>query len=762
MKEILFSIIFISIVCSTFAQNAYKGIVLNDQHKPIELAEVSLFSVKDSSFIIGTITNEDGLFSLTKNITDSTYLKISSLGYQPLYIHGTIPARIIIHPDAITLKGVVVKGRKEILKHVPGKWIATIENSYLSNLGNANDVLNQLPMVQDDDGQVNVIGKGTPEIYINNRKVYNVNELRQLKSNEIKHVEVITTPGAEYNSSVKSVIKIYLLPHKGDGLSGSVDVGSILVKRFSEYAETALNYRYKGMDIFVNGDLEDRRTDYKSRNRYVTSIASDYNGLNHAEWKYGELGGGINYMPNENQSVGFKYNWTRTPQSRSYNHSDVSVSNDEYYETASFLSEKDYRHYLNVYYSGKFDKLKFDFNTDYSAGKNQEYSNTDELKTDRNYSVTFADGGNYNLSATKLVLTYSGKNSEIVAGGEYDRTLRKNFQHIYSNTEDNDLPTTNNKVKQHLWAVFVSWNYQLGKWYFSSGIRYEHTGFDYYELSIKKDNQSKIYHNLFPELTIGFDNKTLQAELSYNRGIDRPSYASLDNVVSYKTDNVRVSGNPFLLPEMSSTVTLYLSLNYMWSLYCEYDHLEKDIAKVNLIYRNNPEVMVIKPVNLSSYNRYMAILSYNTTVAFWHPRVDAGMQWQDLRYGSPMKNYNIPVLFMQFRNIFQFAHDWQATTNWRFQKKSDGGVIYNTKNVIHLDISLSKYFLKKSLQLKASVTDLFNQGYTHLNTTTNNLSSFIDESGWLRKFRISIAWFFNKTNKRYKGKGAAGSELNRI
>ena len=55
---------------------------------------------------------------------------------------------------------------------------------------------------------ITVFGKGSPLIYINNKPMQSSEELKQLKSEDIKSIEVITSPGAEYNAEVEAVIRI--------------------------------------------------------------------------------------------------------------------------------------------------------------------------------------------------------------------------------------------------------------------------------------------------------------------------------------------------------------------------------------------------------------------------------------------------------------------------------------------------------------------------------------------------------------------------
>ncbi|MGN0061305.1 MAG: hypothetical protein ACI382_02955, partial [Alloprevotella sp.] len=68
-------------------------------------------------------------------------------------------------------------------------------------------------------GGISVSGKGTPLVYINHRLVRDAKELNRLKSREIKSVEVITSPGAKYDASASSVIRINTTKKVGEGWS---------------------------------------------------------------------------------------------------------------------------------------------------------------------------------------------------------------------------------------------------------------------------------------------------------------------------------------------------------------------------------------------------------------------------------------------------------------------------------------------------------------------------------------------------------------
>lgn len=88
-----------------------------------------------------------------------------------------------------------------------------------------------------------VFGKGAPLIYINGREIRDVSELDQLKSEDIKNVEFITNPGANYDASVKCVVKIRTKPVQGEGFG--FDVRSSYYQSENTDLVEQLNWNYR-------------------------------------------------------------------------------------------------------------------------------------------------------------------------------------------------------------------------------------------------------------------------------------------------------------------------------------------------------------------------------------------------------------------------------------------------------------------------------------------------------------------------------------
>ena len=159
---------------------------------------------------------------------------------------------------SITLKEATMNLQKVIVKAVRPKTKLTregfqtqVQGTILSDAGMVADLLKQVPRVRvDKDGNCSVFGKGTPEIYVNGRKLTDQNELQTISSKDVKNVTVITTPGAQYDAQVNSVIRITTVKKQGYGWSGNFQAKYGFAMKNAWQEQANLNYRVGGLDVF--------------------------------------------------------------------------------------------------------------------------------------------------------------------------------------------------------------------------------------------------------------------------------------------------------------------------------------------------------------------------------------------------------------------------------------------------------------------------------------------------------------------------------
>ena len=145
----------------------------NSDSIPLPYANVALLD-HDSLFIQGTLTDEKGYFCIANDEKRGEFVCVSYLGYEPIYISvRKIPRIIYLNASGISLKEVWVTGHHQYVKQSSDGLSVSLEGNPIAQLGTAYDVLQQIPLIDGSGGTIQVIGKGVPEIYIDNRLVRN-------------------------------------------------------------------------------------------------------------------------------------------------------------------------------------------------------------------------------------------------------------------------------------------------------------------------------------------------------------------------------------------------------------------------------------------------------------------------------------------------------------------------------------------------------------------------------------------------------------
>ncbi|MCI5777181.1 MAG: carboxypeptidase-like regulatory domain-containing protein, partial [Bacteroidales bacterium] len=257
MKRLfLFLLISAATLCSTSAQDL-KGTVNDEQGHPVEFATVALRSLPDSSVITGVITDINGQFTIERKGTERGFVQISSVGYETQDIAVSAFAKeqsITLKSDNKVLDEVVVSKVRPKTTISGDAVVTSISGSVLEHAGNSLDVLSKIPGMISRNGTLEVVGRGEPLYYINGRRVTDNSELRNLMSEDIKSIDVVSNPGAEYGGEVRCVVRIRTVKRQGEGFSFSLTSQAAKHIYKCHDAEPSwsvldLNYRKNGLDV---------------------------------------------------------------------------------------------------------------------------------------------------------------------------------------------------------------------------------------------------------------------------------------------------------------------------------------------------------------------------------------------------------------------------------------------------------------------------------------------------------------------------------
>ena len=202
-------------------ETVLRGSAIEESGAPAGFATAFLTNA-EGMLVCGTTAGEDGRFEL--KATHGTYtLTVSLVGFKDASQQVTLnqaqqelpPVRL--EEDKQLLGEAVVQAVMPKTK-LTGEGLATsVHGSVLENAGTARDVLGKVPgLIKGKDG-FEVIGKGAPQVYINGRRMTDATELDRILSHEIQSVEVINNPGAQYDATVRAVVRIRTIKRKGEG-----------------------------------------------------------------------------------------------------------------------------------------------------------------------------------------------------------------------------------------------------------------------------------------------------------------------------------------------------------------------------------------------------------------------------------------------------------------------------------------------------------------------------------------------------------------
>ena len=747
-----------------------KGTVSDSENKPIEFANVAIYSLPDSTLIAGTTTDDSGAFLLTADNSSNKLLRVSFIGYETQTLPAKPEQEIILKTDENMLGEIVVNGDIPRIRLRDDAVVATVENTVLSKAGTANDVLKRLPAITGDNGDFSIFGKGKAKIYINNRELRDPSELDMIASSDIREVEIVHNPGARYDASVKAIIRIHTVRKVGDGFSFDVRSTYLLNKNTDLRQQLNLNYRHKGWDLFATVKYE--KYDYIQNNiltqtAFVDTLWTQTNTLD-VEGVENHLTtiAGINYEINPNHYVGVKHTMSLSPGKDEQfvtTKSDVFANNVFYDRWVSVSDQNDEnkpRHRLNVYYNGSFGDLKVDFNSDIYGGK--LLSKTNITESSEEYDDRDINSSNEienRLFATRLVLSYPLLGGQLSAGNEYTKTDRID---IYS-TDMASIPSTNTSIKDENKSFFAEYSRSTPIGTIGAGVRYENVKSDYYSDDELNDEQSRNYTRWFPNFSYSNSLGDVQLQLSYNVKTVRPSYWQLGSNTFYANRFTLQTGNPFLKPTIIHDASLMSSWKFL-QLMISYKQEKDAIIQWAEQLEENPAVTILSTKNIDKIPNLSAFLTSSPKFGIWSPMASVGFikQWLTITSNNKEMELNEPMFIASLNNSFSLPKGYLVTLDTNFRGKGSTQNVELTNNQFIFNLGVTKSFLNDQLTVILKGHDIFHGNKTGVNVYNNKLHLFQYSKMDTRELEITVRYKFNTNGSRYKGTGAGESEFKRL
>lgn len=554
--------------------------------QPVEFATLVLIKAADGKQLNGGITEADGTFKLTDVENGDYTLNISFLGYEEKVVQNVSTTlekpdldlgSIYMQPAGINLEEITVTGQAALVENRIDRLVYNADKDASTSGGDAADVLRNVPLLSVDlDGNVSLRGSSNLQVLINGRPstMFAANladALKTIPADQIKTVEVITTPTAKYDSEGSAgIINIITKKRNADGFTGSVNTS---VGTRQNNGGVNLNWmrgRFGltgGANSFWSWKREGEFDFYREETGVDNPTVFEQEG------------------PNSSQVLGFNGNFGAFYDFNAFNSINSSVRFNGFNNwregtntgSLGFLLDPNRPEFSRIIDNQGF-RNGVDWTTDFKrtfADSEREFSAAFQLSSTASDQENITDqSGTSERYQQDIQNLNNGVNNEYTFQIDYVhpwsdkikmetgvktviRQIDSDYETLTQDTEDDPfvavpLLTDEFLYDQDVYAAYLSFTTKLGENYgLVAGARYERTiiGGEYQERADAPFSQE--YDNILPSIILSrtFKNfSTLKA--SYNRRIQRPSLFFINPFTQAGDPNNLTFGNPTLDPEV--------------------------------------------------------------------------------------------------------------------------------------------------------------------------------------------------------------------
>jgi len=760
------------------------GTVISKNNTKI-LATLKFKSAIDSSFIKTVTTNEQGNFTLDNFPSGKCTVEVKSLGYKTLLEtlalkpnKTNIDLSFTLQSDINELESVVIAGRKTLIERHNDKTVMNVENSIVSTGNTALEVLAKMPGVTvNQDGIISIRGRSGVNVFIDGKSTYLSAEqlatrLRSLNSNEIKTIELITSPSSKYDAEGNAgLLNIKLKKNANNGTNGNLDLGFGYGKNPKSDVGISINHRNKNLNIFGNfANNNNKATENLDILRVVNG--SDQNTYFHQSntqtrsTHNNNYKAGIDYFINDKNTLGFLttgyFNNGHdasnglTAIGRSFAQIDSSIVADN-------PAKNKYRNQAyNLNYKSVMDTLGQEFSIDLDYAKYHSEENTI-------YQNSFLDqnGSNYKSPAifrnatpsfikikaakidyvlplnTTTKLAVGLKSSWVSTDNDFQ------FENLTGTDWKNDAGRSNHFIyDENINAAYATLKHEFKSTSIEIGLRTEQTNSKGSSIS---DNKivKRSYFDFFPSFNINQSlNPNHEIGFSYSRRIDRPDYKSLNPFVYFVDLYTFSQGNPFLNPQYTNS--FQLAYNYKKTLNISLGYSITNNLIIDVLLPENEKKTLYQTVqNLDKQYAYDLTIGYPTTITkFWsmdNTLTSTYNQIKTANLGDGVYDRKKVNFMINSSHTFTLSPSTSAELSGEYASSQIYGT-YAIEPYYGIDFGIKKSFFDKKLNVKLAANDVFDTRKARISSALSGLDYNLTQKQESRVYRLSLNYIFGSSH----------------
>lgn len=565
--------------------------------QPVEFATVALNDPATNKPVDGTVCDDKGKFTISKVAYGNYKLVISFIGYETYAQDVAFTERknnidlgtIKLGASVTELNEVVVEGKRQMVEEKVDRTIYNAENDKTTAGGDATEVLRRVPMLSVDlDGNVSMRGNSNVRVLINNKPSTIAassvaDALKQIPADQIKSVEVITSPSAKYDAEGSAgIINIITKKNTMQGATLGVDAG--IGTRGSSLGLNG-SYRAKKMGFslggwgrggyniigaFKNSQLTTNNGVESLNEQMADTRRNDLMGRYSLGWdydinKYNTLTAGVRF--GVRNALSYQDGLT----TQRYDNGVLASSSLRDVRTVDNSNNID----MNLDYTRTFEKTGREFSILSQYSRNNRVNDFQNLILNESSLDILSRIKNENGSVNEEMTVQAdyqtplGSNQIVEMGAkEISRSVSSDFQYFTAQGNDPYQVSPNVNLSnifnynQNVTSGYMAYTLSTKSGYsFKAGSRYEYTRIDAnFKNATEINTNIPSYGALVPSANISKKLKSGKTiKLAYNRRLQRPSIQFLNpNIQASNPLNVTV-GNPNLTPEYTDNFELSYS-----------------------------------------------------------------------------------------------------------------------------------------------------------------------------------------------------------
>ena len=782
----------------------YGTILEIETNQPLEYATIILKNTETQK-ITGGITDKLGNFNIQtpKGIYDIS-VEFISFKTKKFHLQNITASKnlgiIKLEENGNDLDEIIVISEKSTVDLRLDKKIYNIGKDMTVKGGTASDVLDNVPAVNiDPEGTISLRGNESVRILIDGKPseligLNDVNALRQLPSDAIEKVEVITSPSARYDSEgTAGIINIILRKGKTSGFNGSANATLGDPKNY----QTALNFNLRSnkINLFSNLSYNDGGSPgiFDSNITYLTNKIIDSTRIENRVYdrnrKSLNANVGLEYFINKSNSITASI-FLKDSDEQNISSNTISSfddSDNNLYNSIRIQDEreKNKTSQFSLNYVNNFNKKGQQLTIDIQHSESRE--NESAVITDIYPETTATDRFSEKQLIQSDYILPIGENAQFEMGyrGNFENLIA-DYVVIAPNLDPRFNPSNKLDFVQKINAYYTQFGNKVNNFTYLLGMRVEMTQIDI-KLINSNQNFNKKYTNLFPTANIGYKiSKERSLTLGYNRRLRRPRSRALNPFENRASEILFYKGNVNLDPTYSDSFDLgYLNkwekLTFNSSIY--YQHSTNNIVRVNsqeirVINDKETSIIVRVPINLASEDRVGFEFTTNYTA---NNRVKLSGSFNFFQFETkgeysydttnPITN-TTSTISQNFdaKNTSWFTRfDAKITFPWEIQSQTR--ILYTgprndaqseVDGLLSVNLAFSKDLFKRKATLVLNINDLFNSrkyNFKNFAPSKENPTNISDQTYQRRIRQISLNFSY-RWNQKKKIKKRNSDEIN--